>query len=452
MPGVVIVGAQWGDEGKGKVTDLLAEQASMIVRFQGGNNAGHTIVREGKEFKFHLIPSGILHSDKVCVIGNGVVLDPRILLGEIDGLRRRGIDVGNLRISANAHLIMPYHVLLDTAGETKLGKLSIGTTRRGIGPCYADKALRLGIRVQDLLDEKILRTKIRAALEPKQQALRELSVQRRKLRKEVSEDAGRTTDESTTGAVPDPRLDLHSMTEEHVSFGHRLEPHIADTARLCWETLDRGETVIFEGAQATLLDLDHGTYPFVTSSNPIAGAATVGAGIGPTDIDEVWGVAKAYATRVGAGPFPTELHDEIGERMLQRGHEFGTTTGRPRRCGWMDLIALRYAVRLNRLDWLAITKLDVLSGIGPLRVAVRYRSKEGAILDSFPYHQSILHSAEPEYEELPGFDADLEQCREEGDLPREARDYLGFIADFVGVPVRLVGVGPDREQVVWIEG
>jgi len=448
MPGVVIVGAQWGDEGKGKVVDLLAERATTIVRFQGGNNAGHTIVRGGEEFKFHLIPSGILHEDKICVIGNGVVVDPRVLLSEIDNLKRAGISVANLRISANAHLIMPYHVLLDQAGETKLGKLSIGTTRRGIGPCYADKALRLGIRVQDLLDEKILRTKIRAALEPKQQALRELSVQRRKRLKEAGEEA--KTGEA--GAQePDPRLDLHTMVEEHVSYGHRLEPHIADTARLCWEALDRSETVIFEGAQATLLDLDHGTYPFVTSSNPIAGAATVGAGISPKDIDEIWGIAKAYATRVGAGPFPTELFDEVGEQMLQRGHEFGTTTGRPRRTGWMDLVALRYAVRLNGLDALAITKLDVLSGIGPLRVAVRYRSKEGAELDTFPYHQSILHSAAPEYEELPGFDLDLTSCRSAADLPQEARDYLGFIADFVGVPVRLVGVGPDREQVIWLE-
>jgi adenylosuccinate synthase len=339
-------------------------------------------------------------------------------------------------------------VLLDTAGETKLGKLSIGTTRRGIGPCYADKALRLGIRVQDLLDEKILRTKIRAALEPKQQALRELSVQRRKQLKEAGEDA-KAIDGGA--GVPDPRLDLHAMVEEHISFGHRLEPHIADTARLCWEALDGGETVIFEGAQATLLDLDHGTYPFVTSSNPIAGEACVGAGIGPKDIDEVWGIAKAYATRVGAGPFPTELFDDVGEQMLQRGHEFGTTTGRRRRCGWMDLVALRYAVRLNRMDALAITKLDVLSGIGPLRVAVRYRSKEGAVLDTFPYHQSILHSAEPEYEELPGFELDLTACRSAADLPQEARDYLGFIADFVKVPVRLVGVGPDREQVIWLE-
>ncbi|MGD9735533.1 MAG: adenylosuccinate synthase [Solirubrobacterales bacterium] len=443
MPGVVIVGAQWGDEGKGKVTDVLAEDATMIVRFQGGNNAGHTIVREGREYKFHLIPSGILHQDKTCVIGNGVVVDPRVLLGEIDDLKRAGIGVANLRISANAHLIMPYHVLLDTAGETKLGKNSIGTTRRGIGPAYADKALRLGIRVQDLLDEKILRTKIRAALEPKQQALRELGVQRRKLQRE-----GGGGPEAVAALGPDPRLDVHSMVEEHVSFGHRLEPHIADTARLCWDELDAGRTVIFEGAQATLLDLDHGTYPFVTSSNPIAGAATVGAGVGPTDISEVWGIAKAYATRVGAGPFPTELSDEVGERMVEAGHEYGTTTGRRRRAGWMDLVALRYAVRLNRMDALAITKLDVLRGLGPLRVAVRYRSREGAELESFPYHQSILHSATPEYEELPGFDEDIGAARSEAELPSAARDYLDFIAEFVGVPIRLVGVGPDREQTI----
>ncbi|MEK6252069.1 MAG: adenylosuccinate synthase [Actinomycetota bacterium] len=424
MPGLVIVGAQWGDEGKGKVTDLLAERADMIVRFQGGNNAGHTIIRDGETFKFHLIPSGILYRDKICAIGNGVVLDPRVLWQELDDLRRRRVDVSSLRISANAHLIMPYHVLLDTAGEAKLGKLSIGTTRRGIGPCYADKASRLGIRVQDLLDEKILRKKIMAALEPKRSALRPYE--------------------------KDPALDLHAMTEEYSSYGHRLEPYIADTAHLCWEALDGGRTVILEGAQGTLLDLDHGTYPFVTSSNPVAGAACVGAGIGPGDIDEVWGVAKAYATRVGAGPFPTELEDETGRLMLERGHEFGTTTGRERRCGWLDLVALRYAVRLNTMTALAVTKLDVLAGIDSLRVAVRYRSSEGAALEEFPYHQSILHGAQAEYEELPGFSGELGECRDESDLPPQARDYLAFVSEFVGVPIRLVGVGPDREQVVWM--
>jgi adenylosuccinate synthase len=424
MPGLVIVGAQWGDEGKGKVTDLLAEGAQMIVRFQGGNNAGHTIIRDGETFKFHLIPSGILHSDKLCVIGNGVVIDPKVLLGELDELRRRRIDVSGLRISANAHLIMPYHVMLDTAGEAKLGKLSIGTTRRGIGPSYADKASRLGIRVQDLLDEKILRKKIMAAMEPKRPALRQFE--------------------------KEPALDLHAMTEEYGAYGHRLEPYIADTAHLCWDALDSGQTVILEGAQGTLLDLDHGTYPFVTSSNPVAGAACVGAGVGPADIDEVWGVAKAYATRVGAGPFPTELEDETGRMLLERGHEFGTTTGRERRCGWLDLVALRYAVRLNRMTALAITKLDVLAGLDPLRVAIRYRSSEGAALNEFPYHQSILHSAEAEYREFPGFDGEIGECRNEADLPPQARDYLNFISEFVGVPIRLVGVGPDREQVVWM--
>ncbi len=424
MPGIVIVGAQWGDEGKGKLTDLLAERADVVVRFQGGNNAGHTIVRDGEEFKFHLIPSGILYPGKTCVIGNGVVIDPGVLIGELEGLRRRGIDSSSLRISANAHLIMPYHVMLDTAGEAKLGKLEIGTTKRGIGPCYADKAARLGIRVQDLLDPKILRKKIMAALEPKQQMLRPF--------------------------VRDPRLDLHAMTEEYLRYGHRIEPFIADTAHLCWNALDAGRTVIFEGAQGTLLDLDHGTYPFVTSSNPIAGAACVGAGVGPADIDEVWGVAKAYATRVGAGPFPTELEDDLGARIRERGGERGTTTGRDRRTGWLDLVALRYAARLNRLSALAITKLDVLAGIDPLRIAVRYRSSEGALLDEFPYHQSVLHAAEAQYEELPGFDDEIGECRSEAELPPEARGYLEFVSEQVGIPIRLVGVGPGREQVIWM--
>src|ERR671925_56364 len=323
MPGIVIVGAQWGDEGKGKVTDLLAERADAVVRFQGGNNAGHTIIRDGQTFKLHLTPSGILRRGTLCVIGNGVVIDPRVLTREIDDLRRRGVDISGLRISANAHLIMPYHLLLDHAGEARLGKLQIGTTRRGIGPCYADKAARLGIRVQDLLDEKILKKKIAAALEPKRLSLRPYA--------------------------KSPELDLQSMTEDYMTFGHRLEQYIADTARLTWDVLDNGGTVLFEGAQGALLDIDHGTYPFVTSSNPVAGAACAGAGVGPRDIDVIWGVAKAYATRVGAGPFPTELDDAIGAEIRERGGEFGTTTGRARRTGWLDLVALRYAARLNTL-------------------------------------------------------------------------------------------------------
>ena len=421
---MVIVGAQWGDEGKGKVTDLLAERADLVVRFQGGNNAGHTIVREGEVFKLHLVPSGILHPGTVCAIGNGVVIDPEILTGEIEGLKRQGVSTGNLKISANAHLIMPYHVFLDMAGEQKLGSLSIGTTRRGIGPCYADKSSRLGIRVQDLLDEKILRKKIMAAMEPKRQLLRP--------------------------HAKDPALDLHAMTEEYVTYGHRLEPYIADTAHLCWDALDAGKSVLFEGAQGALLDLDHGTYPFVTSSNPIAGSACIGAGVGPRDIDEVWGITKAYSTRVGSGPFPTELDDEIGDRLRTAGGEVGTTTGRPRRCGWLDLVGLKYAVRLNGMTGLAITKLDVLSGIDPLRVCVRYRGTEGAQFEEFPYHQSVLHHAAAEYDELPGFAEDITGARSEEDLPDAAREYLRYIAGFVGVPVVLIGVGPGREQVIWV--
>ena len=440
MPGLAIVGTQWGDEGKGKITDLLAEDASAIVRFQGGNNAGHTIVRDGEEFKFHLIPSGILHEDKYCVIGNGVVIDPKVLLEEIEGLRKAGISSANLKISANAHLIMPYHILLDTADELKLGKLSIGTTRRGIGPAYADKAFRIGIRVQDLLDEKILRKKIMAALENKRQQLQELTVRRRKLQKEAQ----------TGEELPDERPDLHGLVEELLGYGHRLEPFPPDTTRLCWNELDAGNKVIFEGAQAALLDLDHGTYPFVTSSNPIAGAACVGAGVGPTDITEVWGVVKAYTTRVGSGPFPTELFDDNGAHMAERGVEFGTTTGRPRRCGWLDLVALKYATRLNGATSLAMTKLDVLAGLDTLSVAVRYCSKEGAVLDEFPYHQSVLHSATPEYVELPGFGDEIVDARSEDDLPPAAREYLSFVSDFVGVPITLVGVGPSREQVIWV--
>jgi adenylosuccinate synthase len=423
MPGLVVVGAQWGDEGKGKVVDLLAEQADLVIRFQGGNNAGHTIVRDGETFKFHLIPSGILYPGKLCAIGNGVVVDPKVLTAEIDELRRKRIDISGLRISANSHLIMPYHKLLDQAGEAKLGKLQIGTTRRGIGPCYADKAARLGIRMQDLLDEKILRKKIYAAMEPKRLMLRPFA--------------------------KDPQLDLHTMTEEYRILGHRLEPYIADTAPIAWRALDDGGLVVFEGAQGTMLDIDHGTYPFVTSSNPVAGAACVGAGVGPRSIDEVWGIAKAYATRVGAGPFPTELDEPLGERIRDAGREFGTTTGRARRTGWLDLVALRYATRVNGLTGLVVTKLDVLTGIDPLGVAVRYLGPEGATFDEFPYHQSILHKVTGDIVELPGWHEDLSGRRSIEELPGAAQTYLEYISDFLGVPVMMVGVGPGRDQMIW---
>jgi adenylosuccinate synthase len=425
MPGIVIVGAQWGDEGKGKITDLLAEYGDAVVRFQGGNNAGHTIVRDGEEWKLHLIPSGILYAGKRCIIGNGVVIDPKVLIDELDALRARRVDVGGLRISANAHLIMPYHLLLDSAGEAKLGSLQIGTTRRGIGPCYADKAARLGIRVQDLLDEKILKKKIVAAMEPKRLSLRPFE--------------------------KDPTLDLHAMTEEYLVFGHRLEQHIADTAKLMWEMLDEHKMVILEGAQGAMLDIDHGTYPFVTSSNPLAGAAAVGTGIGPKAIDEVWGIAKAYTTRVGAGPFPSELHEEMGERIRSRGGEFGTTTGRPRRTGWLDLVALRYAARLNTLTALVITKLDVLSGLDRIQVCTGYRGADGAEFEDFPYHQTVLHHTTAELTELGGWKENLGECRSVSDLPTGAREYLDFIGEQTGVPVAMIGVGPGREQIVWTD-
>src|SRR5512142_1799872 len=427
MPGIVIVGAQWGDEGKGKVTDLLAERADAVVRFQGGNNAGHTIVRGRQTYKLHLIPSGILHKDTLCVIGNGVVIDPRVLTDELEELRRRRVDTSALRISANAHLIMPYHLMLDHAGEAKLGKLQIGTTRRGIGPCYADKAARLGIRVQDLLDEKILKKKIITALEPKRLSLRPFA--------------------------KDPRLDLQTMTDEYLTYGHRLEPFIADTSRLVLELLDNDQIVVFEGAQGALLDIDHGAYPFVTSSNPVAGAACIGAGVGPRDITEIWGVTKAYGTRVGAGPFPTELEGPLAEQIRDKGGEYGTTTGRARRVGWLDLVALRYAARLNSLTALAVTKLDVLSNLDTPSICVctRYRGAEGAEFDYFPYHQTVLHHASGEYVELPGWTENLRECRAEEDLPQAARDYLQFIADFVRVPIALVGVGPGQDEVIWMQ-
>ena len=429
MPSTVIVGAQWGDEGKGKIVDLLAANADVVARFQGGNNAGHTIVHGDEVFKFHLIPSGILYPGTTCVIGNGVVVDPGVLTGEIDALRERGVDTSNLRLSANAHLIMPYHLMLDQVGEAKLGKREIGTTRRGIGPCYADKALRLGIRVQDMLDEKILKQKIYAALQPKAQQLRDFE--------------------------KDPALDLQAITEQYLLYGSRLEQYISDATSLIHDALDSGQSVIFEGAQAALLDIDHGTYPFVTSSNPIAGAACVGTGVGPRDIDEVWGVAKAYATRVGSGPFPTELDDAAGEALREKGGEFGTTTGRPRRTGWLDLVALKYAARINGLTSLSITKLDVLGGQETLPVATAYESSEdgeGARLERFPYHQSVLHHVKPVYTELPGWSEDITGARAPEELPQAARDYIAYIEEFTGVPVNLVGVGPGNDQIIWMNG
>src|SRR4051794_9868822 len=426
MSSTVIVGAQWGDEGKGKVTDLLAERADVVIRYQGGNNAGHTIVRGDETYKFHLIPSGILYLGMHCLIGNGVVVDPKVLTEEIVGLHGRGVDTSGLKVSANAHVIMPYHLMLDHAGEARLGKQQIGTTRRGIGPCYEDKSARLGIRIQDLLDEKILRKKIYTALETKRQALRPFA--------------------------KDPALDLHAMTDEYHTLGHQIARYIADTPPIVWDALDRDRLVVFEGAQGAMLDLDHGTYPFVTSSNPVAGAACVGAGVGPKEIDDVWGIAKAYTTRVGAGPFPSELEDETGARIRERGGEYGTTTGRPRRCGWLDLVALKYSVRVNGLTGLVITKLDALTGIDKLGIAVRYSGPEDAVWEHFPYHQSMVHRARGEYEMLPVWDEDITWARTIAALLRNAGGFLDYISDFTGVPIVLVGVGPARDQVIYTGG
>ncbi len=420
MPGSVVVGAQWGDEGKGKITDMLAEKADVIARFQGGNNAGHTIVRDGEEFKLHLIPSGILHEAKTCIIGNGVVIDPRILFGEIEALRARGVSTSNLRISGNAHLIMPYHMLLDGANEQQLGKYKIGTTGRGIGPCYVDKYTRVGIRVQDLLDEGILARKIATALEEKNFLLQRYDV-----------------------GVLDPQ----QVTEELLSYRERFKPFICDASLLISEALDQDKHVLFEGAQGALLDIDFGTYPFVTSSNPIAGAACTGTGVGPTRIDHVIGVAKAYTTRVGEGPFPTELFDATGDALRDVGHEFGTTTGRERRCGWLDLVALKYAVRLNGVTHLAITKLDVLSDLPSIKVCTRYRT-ETAELEEFPLLQTDFHHAEPVYEELPGWSGDITNCEIWQELPQEARDYVQYIADFTQTRVKFIAVGPGRDETI----
>lgn len=422
MPATVVVGAQWGDEGKGKVVDLLAERSDVVARYQGGNNAGHTIVAGDETYKLHLVPSGILYPGTLCVIGSGTVVDPAALVKELDALEERGIALDTLRLSGNAHLIMPYHIALDGASEMKLGRFSIGTTRRGIGPCYQDKAARTGIRAQDLLDHKILVAKLRIALESKNELLEVLYKQ--------------------------PRMDAEEIADGLLPHAERLRPFIADTSLLVDRALREGRRVLLEGAQGTMLDIDHGTYPFVTSSNPIAGAACSGIGMGPTRIDRVLGVSKAYTTRVGEGPFPTEIDDAAGEHMLRQGNEFGTTTGRQRRCGWLDLVALRYAARLSGFTELALTKLDVLSGLPTVRLCIAYRTKDGEELTEMPYHQTVFHGCTPVYRDMPGWDDDLTGCREIGDLPAAAREYVDAIAEAVEVPITLIGTGQGRHQII----
>ncbi|MDR0500183.1 MAG: adenylosuccinate synthase [Coriobacteriales bacterium] len=481
MPGIVLVGAQWGDEGKGKVTDLLSDNFDYVVRFQGGNNAGHTVIHGGNRLALHLIPSGIMYPKITPIIGNGCVIDPKVLIGEMDMLEKAGFSTSKLLISGNAHLIMPWHLELDGASEKRLGKGEIGTTRRGIGPAYQDKAARTGIRVQDLTDPHILLMKIEVALKEKNDILSKIY--------------GLQT------------FNAQEVTSEYLNYAKRICPHIADASQLLNAELRNNKWVLFEGAQGTLLDIDHGTYPFVTSSSCTAGGATVGTGVGPTAINKVLGIAKAYITRVGSGPFPTELPSlpidddvnnyaqnnpaavahptndanvnsaantiataasdvasgladdvdassvadaaeiAIGEHLAKVGGEVGTTTGRPRRCGWYDAVIVKYAAEVNGLTDLCITKLDVLSGIERIKVCVAYEH-DGKRYTSVPGSQTAFHHAKPVYEEVPGWDGDITACRHYKDLPREAKDYIEFLEELAGVPVSIIAVGPDRSETI----
>ena len=421
MPAVVLLGAQWGDEGKGKATDLLGDRVDYVVRYQGGNNAGHTVVIGDQKYALHLLPSGILSPNVIPVIGNGVVIDPAVLLTEIKGLNERGINTSKLKISTNAHLITPYHRTIDKVSERFLGKSKIGTTGRGIGPAYADKINRIGIRVQDLFDQSILKQKIEAALHDKNQIL--VKVFNRK---------GITVEE---------------VINEYLGYAEILKPYVTDTSLLLDQALQQGKVVLLEGSQGTLLDVDHGTYPFVTSSNPTAGGASTGSGIGPTKITRVIGILKAYTTRVGSGPFPTELFDEDGEALRKIGGEVGVTTGRNRRCGWFDAPIARYAVRVNGLTDFFLTKLDVLTGWDRIPVCVAYEI-DGKRVEELPASQSDFHHAKPIYEYLPGWKEDISKARSVADLPKNAQEYVKFLEKISGAPMSAIGVGPGRDETI----
>jgi len=421
MPAIVIVGAQWGDEGKGKATDLLGDKVDYVVRYQGGNNAGHTVVIGDESYALHLLPSGVLSDNATAVIGNGVVINPEVLIEEIDGLISRGAWRDRLLISADAHLIMPHHVALDKVTERYLGKARIGTTGLGIGPAYGVKVSRVGIRVQDLFDPGILRQKLELALREKNQILTKLYNRR--------------------------GIDAEAVAKEYLGYAARLERYVADTGLVLNNALDEGKVVLLEGAQATLLDVDHGTYPFVTSSSPTAGGGCAGSGIGPTKITRVLGILKAYTTRVGSGPFPTELHDAQGEWLRKTGGEYGVTTGRPRRTGWLDVVIARYATRVNGLTDYFVTKLDVLSGLEKVPVCVAY-DVHGRRYDEIPMTQTDFHHSVPVYEYLDGWWEDISAAREFGDLPKTAQAYVRTVEDMIGAPVAAVGVGPRRDQTV----
>ena len=421
MPAIALLGAQWGDEGKGKATDALGDQVDYVVKFNGGNNAGHTIVVGGEKYALHLLPAGILTPGVVPVIGNGVVVDLNVLFAEIDAIEARGIDTSKLLVSANAHLITAYHATIDKVGERFLGNAKIGTTGRGIGPAYADKMSRLGVRVQDLFDEKILHQKVEGALELKNQLL--------------------------VKAYNRKAMSVDAVVEELLQHADRLRPMVADTSLLLAKALDEGKVVLLEGGQATMLDVDHGTYPFVTSSNPTAGGACAGSGIPPTRLDRVVAVVKAYTTRVGEGPFPTELNDADGQRLRDNGGEYGTTTGRPRRCGWYDAVIARYSARINGVTDFVLTKLDVLTGFERIPVCVGYRVG-GTVHTEMPMTQTEIHHAVPVYEELPGWDDDISKARSLSDLPENARRYVEVVESMTSAPISVIGVGPGREESI----
>ncbi|MBU0988796.1 MAG: adenylosuccinate synthase [Proteobacteria bacterium] len=426
MPNIVVVGTQWGDEGQGKVVDLLTARSDLVVRFQGGNNAGHTLVVDGKQFIFHIIPSGILYEDKKCLIGNGLVVDPGVLLDEIAKLKAAGISVGpeRLSLSDKAHIIMPYHKAIDLAREAAKGKAKLGTTGRGIGPCYEDKVARIGVRAVDLTDPEVLEEKVRINLKEKNFFL-----------------------EKFLGAEP---LDAQPMLDSYLAMGEKLGPFITDVSVELDEALKNQKNILFEGAQGTHLDIDHGTFPYVTSSNPVAGSACAGAGIGPKQLHHVVGIVKAYTTRVGAGPFVTELEDETGDYIQERGKEFGATTGRRRRCGWLDLVVVGDSVRLNGLDSLAITKLDILTGLKSLKICVGYEI-DGKKVRQRPTSLKRMAAAIPVYEEMPGWQDDISGAKEIGQLPEAARAYINAIETITGVPVSIVSVGPGRNETIIVK-
>ena len=421
MATAMVLGTQWGDEGKGKIVDYLAQKADVVIRSQGGNNAGHTVVADGQSFALRLLPSGILFSEKTCIIGNGVVVNPEVLLEEIDGMVKKGVTISKLEVSTRAHVIMPYHIRIDEEDEKLRGNDKIGTTKNGIGPCYADKINRVGIRIGDLMDRDVFYQKLKTNLELKNRLF--------------------ATYYNCEG------FDFEEIFTKYTALAERIRPYVKDTEYSANQYIKEGKKVLFEGAQATMLDLDHGTYPFVTSSNPTAGGACVGSGVGPRMMSNIIGVVKAYTTRVGAGPFPAEQSNKIGEYLRETGHEFGTVTGRSRRCGWFDSVVVRYAAMLNSLDYLAITRLDILDGLDTINICKGYMYK-GRELEEYPESLNVLQEVEPVYEELPGWKTDISGCKSYDELPENARYYVERISQLVGVPLGIVSVGPDRSQTI----